>query len=87
LTVSCNVPDGLVNKLRMLLPLSSSAGNSVSSSISAAGGYGSTGIIVLWYGTAGSVPTGWEVCDGSGTTPDLSGNSPSGLIYIMKTSG
>ena len=30
-----------------------------------------TGMINLWYGAIGSVPTGWYVCDGSNGTPDL----------------
>ena len=30
-----------------------------------------TGLISLWYGAIGSVPTGWYLCDGSNGTPDL----------------
>jgi len=30
-----------------------------------------TGVITLWYGSIGSVPTGWYLCDGSNGTPDL----------------
>jgi hypothetical protein len=30
-----------------------------------------SGIINLWYGAIGSVPTGWYLCDGSNGTPDL----------------
>jgi hypothetical protein len=30
-----------------------------------------TGVITLWYGAIGSVPTGWYLCDGSNGTPDL----------------
>jgi len=30
-----------------------------------------TGVISLWYGAIGSVPTGWYLCDGSNGTPDL----------------
>ncbi len=29
------------------------------------------GMISLWYGSIGSVPTGWYLCDGSNGTPDL----------------
>ncbi len=29
------------------------------------------GMISLWYGAIGSVPTGWYLCDGSNGTPDL----------------
>jgi len=30
-----------------------------------------TGIISLWYGAIGSVPSGWYLCDGANGTPDL----------------
>ena len=30
-----------------------------------------SGVILLWYGTAGNIPTGWVLCDGSNGTPDL----------------
>jgi hypothetical protein len=30
-----------------------------------------TGIISLWYGSIGSVPVGWYLCDGTNGTPDL----------------
>jgi len=30
-----------------------------------------TGMINLWYGSIGSVPSGWYLCDGSNGTPDL----------------
>jgi hypothetical protein len=30
-----------------------------------------TGMISLWYGSIGSVPVGWYLCDGSNGTPDL----------------
>jgi len=30
-----------------------------------------TGVISLWYGSIGSVPTGWYLCDGANGTPDL----------------
>jgi microcystin-dependent protein len=29
------------------------------------------GMISLWYGSLGSIPTGWYLCDGSNGTPDL----------------
>lgn len=29
------------------------------------------GVITLWYGAIGSVPTGWYLCDGTNGTPDL----------------
>jgi hypothetical protein len=30
-----------------------------------------TGMISIWYGAIGSVPTGWYLCDGTNGTPDL----------------
>lgn len=30
-----------------------------------------TGMISLWYGAIGSVPSGWYLCDGTNGTPDL----------------
>lgn len=30
-----------------------------------------SGIIVMWSGSIGSIPTGWRLCDGTGGTPDL----------------
>ena len=30
-----------------------------------------TGMIMLWSGSTGSVPSGWRICDGGGGTPDL----------------
>jgi hypothetical protein len=29
------------------------------------------GMIMLWSGSSGSIPTGWLLCDGSNSTPDL----------------
>jgi hypothetical protein len=31
----------------------------------------STGMVMLWHGTLGSIPAGWQICDGTGGTPDL----------------
>ena len=30
-----------------------------------------TGMIMLWYGSVGSIPSGWVLCDGNNSTPDL----------------
>lgn len=30
-----------------------------------------SGVIVMWYGVAGAVPSGWVLCDGENDTPDL----------------
>lgn len=31
----------------------------------------SAGMIILWSGSLGSIPTGWVLCDGTNATPDL----------------
>lgn len=36
------------------------------------------GMIMLWYGTEASIPSGWHVCDGTAGTPDLTGRFVSG---------
>lgn len=30
-----------------------------------------TGMIMMWYGALGQIPTGWALCDGTNGTPDL----------------
>ncbi len=30
-----------------------------------------TGIITLWFGSIGTIPAGWALCDGTSGTPDL----------------
>lgn len=29
--------------------------------------------IVMWFGTLATIPTGWQICDGTNGTPDLRG--------------
>jgi len=36
-------------------------------------GFSPPGIIVMWSGAIGAIPTGWALCDGTGGTPDLRG--------------
>lgn len=31
------------------------------------------GMIMLWYGSVASIPSGWTLCDGNNGTPDLRG--------------
>jgi hypothetical protein len=38
-----------------------------------------TGMIMLWYGAAIDVPTGWAICDGSSGTPDMRDRFPVGV--------
>ena len=37
-----------------------------------------TGLVVLWYGSVASIPSGWHLCDGTGGTIDLRGKFPVG---------
>ena len=30
-----------------------------------------SGVIFMWYGSIGSIPAGWALCDGTNDTPDL----------------
>lgn len=47
------------------------------------------GAIIMWYGSLGSLPTGWQLCDGSNGTPDMRGAFPRGAggAYILGGSG
>jgi microcystin-dependent protein len=49
------------------------AGAFVRSNGNSAFGAFPVGGIVLWSGSANTVPDGWRLCDGTGGTPDLSG--------------
>jgi len=37
-----------------------------------------TGLVTLWYGSTGSIPAGWHLCDGTAGTIDLQGKFPVG---------
>jgi len=37
-----------------------------------------TGLVILWYGSTGSIPAGWHLCDGTAGTIDLRGRFPVG---------
>ena len=41
------------------------------SNLTGIGGGLPTGIITMWYGALNAVPTGWVLCDGQNSTPDL----------------
>lgn len=47
------------------------------------------GAIMIWKGSAGTVPSGWRICDGSGGTPDLRDRfiQGGGLAQIGTTGG
>ena len=48
------------------------------------------GIIVMWSGSVGAIPTGWTLCDGTLTTPDLRGRfivGAGGTFGVGQTGG
>lgn len=56
-------------------------------------GFVPVGGIILWSGSAASVPTGWAICDGTNGTPDLTGRfvigtkTDSGATYDVGDTG
>ena len=58
----------------------------------AAGDAVPSGVIVIWSGAANAIPSGWSLCDGTGSTPDLRskfvvGASASGGYAVDATGG
>ena len=48
------------------------AGVTVTGDLTVTGGGGfQTGMIMLWYGSANNIPSGWVLCNGGNNTPDL----------------
>jgi microcystin-dependent protein len=37
------------------------------------------GAVIMWYGSIGAIPSGWQNCDGTGGTPDMRGAFPRGV--------
>ncbi len=74
-TVSTIVPQEWTNLVARDLPTSSILGNSVGSTVPAPGSAQNEslpmGSIVIWSGTLSSIPTGWQLCDGTNGAPDL----------------
>jgi len=74
-TVSTIVPQEWTNLVARDLPTSSVSGTIVGSAVSAPGSAQNDslpiGSIVIWSGTVASIPTGWQLCDGTNGTPDL----------------
>ena len=48
-----------------------------------------TGMIMMWSGTAGNIPSGWALCDGSNGTPDLRNRFiiGAGSSYVVRQTG
>ena len=44
------------------------------------------GMIILWYGSIASIPSGWALCDGDNGTPDLDARFVQGA-GIVRTPG
>ena len=74
-TVLTTVPQEWTNLVARDLPTSSIAGTTVSSSVPAPGTVPDeslpVGAIIMWSGTLSSIPTDWQLCDGTNGTPDL----------------
>ena len=69
--------------------LDGSAGTSGQVLLSAGSGntptWGATfvaGMIMLWSGSSATIPSGWLLCDGSNSTPDLRNRFVVGAIYL-----
>lgn len=43
----------------------------INGTITGTGNFILTGMIVMWSGTIANIPTGWALCDGTNSTPDL----------------
>ena len=72
-TVSTTVPQEWTGLVARDLPTSSVSGTTVGSTVPAPtqNNYLPIGSIVIWSGTVASIPSGWQLCDGSNGTPDL----------------
>lgn len=46
-----------------------------------------SGLIVMWHGTIASIPTGWVICDGNNSTPDLLGRFVEGVATAATNPG
>lgn len=48
-----------------------------------------TGSVILWFGSSGSVPAGWQLCNGTNGTPDLRDRVPigAGTTYNLNDAG
>lgn len=74
-TVSTTVPQEWTNLVARDLPTSSVSGTIVGSTVPASGSAQNeslpVGSIIIWSGTVASIPTDWQLCDGTNSTPDL----------------
>jgi len=74
-TVSTSVPQEWTVLVARDLPTSSVSGTTITSSVPAPGILQEdslpAGSIIMWSGTLASIPSGWQLCDGTNGTPDL----------------
>ena len=74
-TVSTIVPQEWTSLVARDLPGASVSGSVVVSTMPVPGSVESdslfVGAIIFWSGTVASIPSGWQLCDGSNGTPDL----------------
>ncbi|TRZ49845.1 prepilin-type N-terminal cleavage/methylation domain-containing protein [bacterium] len=74
-TVSTTVPQEWANLVARDLPTSSISGTTVTSVVPAPGSTPEQslpiGAIIMWSGTISSIPSGWQLCNGTNGTPDL----------------
>lgn len=74
-SITTLVPQEWTDLVARNLPTSSVAGGSVTSTVSVPGAMSNesfpSGAIVIWSGTVASIPSGWQLCDGTNGTPDL----------------
>jgi len=74
-TVATIVPQEWTGLVARDLPTSSVSGTTITSSVPAPGTLQEdslpTGSIIMWSGTLASIPSGWQLCDGTNGTPDL----------------
>ena len=74
-TVSTTVPQEWTNLVARDLPTSSISGVTVGSTVPVPGSAQNEslpiGSIIIWSGTVASIPTGWQLCNGTNGTPDL----------------
>jgi len=81
-TVSTTVPQEWTSLVARDLPTSSVTGLIVGSTVPAPGSQNNSlpiGSILIWSGTVASIPTGWQLCDGTNGTPDLRGRFVMGV--------
>lgn len=74
-SVTTIVPQEWTALVARNLPTSSVSGGTVTSTVSVLGAIPNqslpAGAIIIWSGSVASIPSGWQLCDGTNGTPDL----------------